>query len=210
MNRALLTADPARLVVQVDWIAGCEPDAQALRALRRWLRRETDRSPASIEVRRGALVPREPGPGKEALAATVRRHAVRDPSAYVVYVLYWDRFERYRGVYWPPGALDDAIDGPVVTMFVGPLERDSVLWLTRAKVESAVLVHEFGHVAGLVADGPHGRNGHCTDAACRMYHGVDRRSIAKVLFPVLCRGVLPLVFCERCRADLAAGRARPD
>lgn len=214
MNRALLgSGEATRIVVEVDWIEGSEPEAHALRALRRWLERASGRPGGAIEVRRGRVIARPAtGTGREALveAVAANARAAEHPDAYYVYVLYWDRFERYRGVCWPPGALDDDIEVPVVTMFVRPIERDSALWLTRRKVEAAVLVHEFGHLAGLVTSGrsvgPDGRAGHCPDPACRMYWGVDRASIRANLLPALCLGRLPLRFCEACEAELAAGR----
>lgn len=218
MNRAMLASgDPSRIVVEVDWVAGSEPEEYALRALGRWLRRASGRPADAIEVRKGRVVPRpgtdgEGNAAREALveAVAVNARPSQHPDAYYVYVLYWDRFERYRGVCWPPGTLDDAIEVPVVTMFVRPIERDSALWLTRRKVEAAVLVHEFGHLAGLVTSGrsvgPGGRAGHCPDPACRMYWGVDRASIRANLVPALCLGRLPLRFCGACEAELAAGR----
>jgi len=211
MNRSLLGAEgPTRLVVHVDWIEGAAPEDYALRSLRTWLVRETGRPKASIDVVRGGVVAREPGEGQAAIEATVKKYAAPPPDTHFVYVLYWDRWLRYRGVYFPARELDRRIPHEVVVMFVDPIAAQSVLWLTRRKVEAAVLVHEFGHGAGLVTNGAHtdGR-GHCSNAHCRMYWGVDRRSIRANLFPVLCRGVLdPGDFCSECDADLAAGRTR--
>lgn len=209
MNRALLGGEgPARLVVHVDWIEGAQPEDYALRELRKWLVRETGRPREAIEVVRGGLVVREPGEGEAAIEATVEKNAVPPPDTHFVYVLYWDRWLRYRGVYFPARGLDRRIHHETVVIFVDPIEAQSLLWLTRRKVEAAVLVHEFGHGAGLVTSGAHSDgNGHCSNASCRMYWGVDRRSIRKNLFPVLCRGVLdPGDFCSECDADLAGGR----
>ena len=214
MNRALLGGEgPGLLVVRVDWIAGAEPERYALRALRKWLIRVTARPPEAVRVELGREVPREPGDGRGALARTVRANAVPPPEAdaHFVYVLYWDRYLRYRGVYFPERSLDRRIPHETVVMFVDPIERQSMLWLTRRKVEAAVLVHEFGHGAGLVTAGAHGAGGHCTDPACRMYWGVDWASIRANAFGVLCRGVLdPGDFCARCESDLELGRTRAD
>ena len=209
MNASLLGAEgPTRLVVHVDWIEGCEPEAHALRELRKWLVRVTGRPKEAIVVERGGVVAAEPGRGLAAIEATVKKNAAPAEDAHFVYVLYWDRWERYRGVYFPARGLDRRIGHETVVMFVDPIERQSVLWVTRRKVEAAVLVHEFGHGAGLVTSGAHSDgNGHCSDPSCRMYWGVDGASMRKNLFPVLCRGVLPPgAFCARCEADLALGR----
>lgn len=211
MNRSLLGGEgPPRLVVHVDWIEGSEPETHALKELRKWLVRKTARPADSITVERGSMVAREPGEGQAAIEATVLRNAAPPPDTHFVYVLYWDRWLRYRGVYFPAKSLDRKITHETVLMFVDPIESQSLLWMTRRKVEAAVLVHEFGHGAGLVTSGAHADgNGHCSDSSCRMYWGVDRASIRKNLFPVLCRGVLePGAFCALCEADLALGREK--
>lgn len=213
MNAPLLAADgPERVVVQVDWIDGATPEDQALQALRRFLIRSTGRPLDRVEVRRGRAVAL--GEGKDALDAlreTVRANATPEAGSYFVYVLYAPRFERYRGLALPEGELDRAIRFPVVMMFVKPIRRDSALWISRRKVESAVLVHEFGHIAGLVtsgrAGGRTGREGHCPDPSCRMYWGIDRASLRANAAPALFLGRLPLRFCEACESELAFGRA---
>lgn len=211
MNRPLLGGEgPSRLVVHVDWIEGSEPEPYALRALERWLRRSSSRAAEAITVVRGGVVAREAGESRAAIEATVLRNASAPEDAHFVYVLYWNRWLRYRGVYFPARSLDRKIKHETVVMFVDPIEKQSMLWLTRRKVEAAVLVHEFGHGAGLVTNGRHSDgNGHCSDPSCRMYWGVDGASIRKNLFPVLCRGVLdPGAFCAQCEADLARGRRK--
>lgn len=189
MNRSLLGSEgPSRLVVHVDWIEGAEPEDYALKALRKWLVKETGRPREAIEVVRGSLVAREPGEGQAAIEATVKKNAAPPPDAHFVYVLYWNRWLRYRGVYFSAGGMDRRIPHETVVMFVDPIAAQSMLWLTRRKVEAAVLVHEFGHGAGLVTSGAHSDgNGHCSNASCRMYWGVDRRSIRKNLFPEIGR-----------------------
>ena len=214
MNRAFLRpASPEeRLVVHVDWIRGAEPRDAALSALGRFLRRATARPHATIEVVRGQEIERPAGNPRRALAEAARRNARPPEDAYYVYVVYWDRYEKYRGVYWPGGGLHDDVEHEVITMFVEPIERDSILWLTRNKVESAVLVHEFGHLAGLVRGGRDAlarkqhRPRHCPNPACRMYWGVDSASVRANFLPTFCLGRLDLVFCGECEADLAAGR----
>ena len=212
MNVAMLAADrPERLVVQVDWVDGAAPEDHALRALERFLRRTSSRPPGLVEVRRGHEVSRAPGRGLDGFRETVLLNAVPEPGTYFIYVLYGQRLERYRGLAMPAGELDREIGFPVVMMFLKPIRRDSALWISRRKVESAVLVHEIGHVAGLVTSGREGgragRPGHCPDPACRMYWGVDRASLRANAFSALCLGRLPLRFCDACEAELAFGRA---
>ncbi len=217
MNRDFLRAatPDERLVIHVDWVEGAEPEDAALRALGRFVRRASSREHSSIEIVRGRQIERPHGSERAAIAEAVRGNARPPAGAYYVYVLYWDRYENYRGIYWPPADLDREIQHEVVTMFVRPIRRQSMLWLSRKKVESAVLVHEFGHLAGLVRGGRDAlarktrRPMHCPDPACRMYWGVDSASVRANFVPTFCLGRLGLVFCGECEADLAAGAGRP-
>lgn len=206
MNAGLL--GPGRLVVEVDWVEGEAPLDAALDALRDWLARKTAHPPSQMEVRRGREVARAPGKDLRAIVDTTLVNAHPEDGAYFVYVLYWGRFARYRGVTFPSFQLDERIRFPVVVMCLPSIEHDSWLWLTRRKVESAVLVHEFGHVAGLVTSGRRVHDGHCPDTRCRMYHGPDWPAIRANCFPVLCEGKLPLTFCDVCEKELADGRAK--
>ena len=203
MNRELLRA--SRVEVQVDWIAGDAPLRSSLDALAAWLSHETGLPPAAVDVHEGAEIPR-PVASDRGFAQAAVDHASPPEGSAFVYVLFADRFDRYRGITWTAGELDGRLRFPVVVMLVGAIKHDSWFPLSRRKIEPAVLVHEFGHVAGLVTGGRRVHDGHCPDPKCRMYHGPDWRAIRANAFPVLCLWNLPLEFCDQCEADLASAR----
>lgn len=210
MNRAFLASEPyPRLLVEIDYDAGDPPSEHAVGVLRRWLRNHTDK-PAGIVVEVDDAIDHEAfGTDRASLVRVASENADGPPDdeTYYVYVLYSTRYEKYRGIAWRAGGLSGELPFPVVVMLNKQLRLNSWLWLTRRKVEAAVLVHEMGHVAGLVGAADHtDGTRHCTNPGCRMYRTVDFRSIMANAVPVLCMGLMPTEFCEQCERDLAAGR----
>ena len=205
MNHAIL-GSAGTLTVVVDWVEPARPLDSSIDALRDWLVRESARPRERIDVHRGHAVERAKAASTErSIAETVVKEAA-PPGGAFVYVLYWDRFDRYRGVTFPSDELDSRAPFPVVVMLADSIRHDCHLWLTRKKVERAVLVHEFGHVAGLVSSGRRVHDGHCPNPRCRMYHGPDWPAIKANAFPVLCLWKLPLDFCDDCERELREGR----
>jgi hypothetical protein len=89
-----------------------------------------------------------------------------------------------------------------------------VLWVTKPHQQGAVLLHEVGHLLGLVTNDAHRDGGHCTNSWCVMYDGVDWRSGAVFALPALFAGQIPTRFCGECRHDLwgdsvLPGRRKP-
>jgi predicted Zn-dependent protease len=87
--------------------------------------------------------------------------------------------------------------------------------LTRAELETAVLLHEVGHLMGLVNKGsmPESQHSdpvhqdHCNNKKCLMYFSVETMNLSTILL----KGNIP-VFDENCIADLIAngGKNTPD
>lgn len=205
MNHALLAA--SRICVRVDWTAGERPLPHSLDVLQAWLAREARLPLAAVDVHAGEEIPAVTATAA-GLAEAARAHALPDGAGYFVWVLFSGAFERYRGITFPAGELDPAVDHPVVVMLVEAIRHDSWFPLSRAKIEPAVLVHEFGHVAGLVTSGRRVHDGHCPNPKCRMYHGPDWPAIWANAFPVLCLWKLPIEMCDDCERELAEGHDR--
>jgi hypothetical protein len=136
-----------------------------------------------------------------------------DPAAGArLWVLYLPRGEPLYGASHA-GMADSVVierDGtsrsiPVILVFDEGLARDAVLWIGRAKVERATLVHEAGHHLGLVGDAEHAQQGdphHCRRAGCVM----NRPRLSDTLWnalPALFAGRIPLDYCRSCREELA-------
>jgi len=188
------------LWVEVDYIAGQEPRPRALRIFERRLDFYTEHTDG-IELHVDDEIPADEwDQSAEAIVALAQAHADERPAdgAYL-YVLYAPRWKRYRGYSFRVGRVA-ALEFPVMVAFADQLKP--VLWLTGVRQEASVLVHEAGHVLGLVTNDAHRDGGHCTNAWCLMYDGVDARSLAVHLFPTLFTGYLPTHVCRDCRADL--------
>lgn len=218
MNRPFLAEKTySRLKVEIDYDERDPPSEHATYVLRRWLRNHV-RKPGGIEVVVDDAIDSAEFLGenqdpKRTDRATLVRVAEKyaggppDEDTYYVYVLYAPRYKKYRGIAWRAGGLSGELPFPVVGMLQRQLRLDSWFWLTRKKVEAAVLVHEFGHVAGLVGAADHtDGSGHCTNPSCRMYAHVDFQSILATVFPVVCKGVMPTTFCAQCERDIEFGR----
>ena len=90
-----------------------------------------------------------------------------------------------------------------VVLFREQIDAQAFLLISAEKIERQVLIHEFGHVMGLVTNPVHRvvDSDHCCNPTCIMYPGVDARSIISNLIPGLL-GKLPGEFCDECKADL--------
>lgn len=205
--RVIEPAPAARLLIEIDRVQGTEPKPRALRKLALNLRANIDK-PDGISVVVDDLI--EAGQWEESdkvirkLARTTRSLAQPSPSSLVtVHVLYGPRFLGYRGFAWTRKVMNRTTpkyDAALVLILQDRLR--SILWITDVRQEASVLVHEFGHTLGLVGDPSHGAAGHCTNAWCSMYDGVDARTFFLYFFPTLFTGYLPLQYCADCRADL--------
>lgn len=207
-DEGLLQAQHPTLLVEVDHVAGSEPRDRALRIFRERLDFYCDK-PGGIEIRVDDEVPADAWePSHEAVARLALEYADEDPGdAAYLYVLYAPSYKKFRGYSYRPGRLGTAVDFPAMVVFADQMKP--ILWLTGVRQEASVLVHEAGHVLGLVTNDDHRDGGHCTNSWCLMYDGVDARSLAVNLFPTLFTGYLPTHVCRDCRDDLWEGLPPP-
>ena len=207
-DAAVLDPTPAHLLFEVDRVEGTHPRPRALRKLALRLRDIVDK-PGGITFVYDDLIPAEDWVEEprsiRRLARKVRSYAQPTPADTVtVHVLYGPRYLRYRGFAWTRKVMarpTPRYDASLILILQDQLR--SIAWITDVRQEASVLVHEFGHTLGLVGDPGHGANGHCTNAWCSMYDGVDARKFFLYFFPTLFAGHLPMRYCADCRADLA-------
>jgi hypothetical protein len=127
-----------------------------------------------------------------------------------MHLVYGPRFRNFRGYTWQRELMakePGRYDGALVVILAGTLRP--ILWVTGTRQEESVLLHEIGHAVGLAGDPSHSMNGHCTNATCLMYDGIDVRTFFLYLFPTLFTGYLPLHWCRDCLDDLYGEGALP-
>jgi len=209
-TRDLLYLEPApatRLLVEIDRVEGTSPRPRALGTFLSRVQRYIDK-PEGIRLVVDDVIPAEEwAEDDRSIRKLAKRYRSIEPqdkhSTAVLHVIYAPRYGKYRGFCWSrkkPSDTDKLDDSALVVLLQGNIKP--ILWVTGIKQEASVLVHEFGHALGLASNPGHSNKGHCTNAECLMYNGVDARTFFLYFFPTLFTGYLPLDFCADCRADL--------
>ena len=93
---------------------------------------------------------------------------------------------------------------PTVFLFSERIAEVAALLVTPRKVEQAALVHEMGHVLGLVSNPDHQERDnpfHCTEPQCVMAYQRLRGQIYNAL-PETFAGQTPNDYGDKCRADI--------
>ena len=210
-----------RIVVEIDWVAGTRPTPEAVQAVESLLRQHCPVD-KRIDVRVDDEIALEPWaaagdrPGLERLVARFLDH---DPSRWreteVVYVLYAPDSQSWYGKTvsgmsdWI--VFDHAGETRTVRtlmLFTRKIRSDAWLWITPSKVERATLVHELGHVLGLVGNPLHtqpNHPGHCTRSRCVMNQPGTRSLLVNAL-PAFFAGHVPHRFGRRCLDDIQAAK----
>ena len=210
-----------RLVVEIDWVAGARPTPEAVQAVEDLLRQHCPEDKL-VDVRVDDEIALEQWtaagdrPGLERLVARFLDH---DPSGWreteVVYVLYAPDSRPWYGKS-VTGMTDwivfdhagEARTVRTVMLFTGKIRRDAWLWITAPKVERATLVHELGHVLGLVSNPLHTQPSHprhCTRSRCAM-NQPGKRSLLVNALPAFFTGQVPHRFGIRCLDDIRAAK----
>ncbi|MBJ95228.1 MAG: hypothetical protein CMP23_12250 [Rickettsiales bacterium] len=206
-----LDAEPApSLLIEIDRVEGTAPRPRALATFLTRVERYLDK-PEGIRLVVDDVIPVEEwqeGHGKiRALARRYRSVQAKAPEhTAVLHMIYAPRMGNYRGYCWSRKDYSDTVaphDEALVLLLQGNIKP--ILWITGAKQEASVLIHELGHALGLSSNPGHSYKGHCTKAHCLMYDGVDVRTFLLYFFPTLLAGHLPLDYCSHCRADLYPG-----
>ena len=174
----LLPSPHSRLYVEVDAVEGCEPKDIALQKLKEFLSAHCDK-PDGIEVVRSDVIPKEAARGISP-RALARKYIngpdkiTASPPAFM-YVLFYNYSlcgdsavakAGHPGASTPPARRPEVANPyaevlPYPTIYFNPR-----YFLGMAKKQT--LLHETGHLLGMVSRPTHAREGHCLDSACLM------------------------------------------
>lgn len=222
------SADYATLVVEIDYPSGYEPNPESVSTLKAALQDISGRDAAHVQIQQKAQIPAEAGKRYsfaeiEALEAKHREtHTSGDTaSLYIMFVAGGSESDSDNGK-----VLGAAYRGTSIVIFKGNI-RDSTtanpgpLATKPAEnlVERAVLVHEFGHAAGLVNLGTDmvrdredkvndpAKRGHSTNKASVMYYAVESSASLQLFCQLGIQNCsIPYQFDADDKADLRALR----
>lgn len=202
-----------RVVVEVNYVAGREPDDGALEALANNLETLCDK-PGGVQVIVDDEIPDQGAPAwsldaAEALEVAWRnRYRSAAEGTAILYYLYLDGHSVDDGD--DAFILGYAYHGSSLVLFKDRIDEAAGTLGLLGSVEDTVVVHELGHVLGLVDNGipmvtdhrddAHGR--HDTNDSCVMYWAAETDAVTELL------GSGTPEFDDACRADMAAAGGR--
>lgn len=186
-NHFLSAATYQKLVVEVQYVTGFQPNATALARLQTFLETYLNK-PSGISIVQTEIA--SPGKAKYSLNDIVeieKASRTQNTSAQLLtaYILFVDGeysgnegSSKVLGVAYYPSSM--VIFGKSINEFSGGFGQPA-----RLTLQTTVLNHEFGHVMGLVNNGtpiitphqdvPNGR--HCTNENCLMYYETETNRV---------------------------------
>lgn len=132
-----------------------------------------------------------------------------DPSIAEIYVMFMKGYFNEDGTDNPKVVGVSVTGTPIIAVFKDVILTTSATSLVARHVEQATLVHEFGHLAGIVDSGvpmvsPHldpEHLKHCTNDTCVMYwQNEGAEDFALFIQQMIDTGSL-VMFCEQCLQD---------
>ncbi len=199
--------DYTRWVIEIDYVEGHRPSSEATNLLAQRMRELVSKDAVSVQVDDAIPGGRDTW-NDAAIQSLSAQHQDQDHGGdtVVTHVLYLD------GSYSRGNVLGIAYgDKELVAMFDETIEGAANLFFSATQIERAVLVHEFGHVIGLVNSGtPMVQNhedpdhrGHSDNQDSVMYWAVETTDITQIF-----TGGIPTEFDADDKADVCAAGGR--
>ncbi|MBI5359568.1 MAG: hypothetical protein HZA48_03195 [Planctomycetes bacterium] len=192
------------LLVEVDYISGCVPSESALFGLKQILEKYCAK-PDGIRVALNDEIPLpDSWAGTEdeitALSEKYKNLPVQTGTAraYIIYVPDIKFAQSKWGELWGYSCPERGF----ICISSNRIQSSAFMYMTAEKIEKRVLVHEFGHLLGLISNPFHQTMAdHCVNPDCVMCKDFDRVFMANFVEIVL-TGNTPDDYCEECRKDL--------
>jgi hypothetical protein len=204
-----------RTVVEIDWVEGCKPGPQAVAGLDAILEKY---SPPNhpVEIVVDQEIPHaewdEPSSRDRLIEKYAGVERANDPRTAWRYVLFAPSVGGFFGhsFNWAVtrGGVTIRVQGLVVSRSAH--QRYALLWFDLDRLERMTLIHEFGHLFGLVGNPAHERSApahrrHCTNLHCVMAHPTLRVIASNFTAGLFNRFMTD--YCADCQADIRRAQA---
>lgn len=202
----LLTDDQfTSLKVEVQYMKGVKPDRAALQNLQQFLYRHLHKPEGIVITTRQIEASGKPALNRREVNSIRKenRTAYSTNNQLAVHILYTD------GDYSTPNVFGEAYRNTSIVLFGKAIQDNSgkISKPNRTTLETTLLLHEFGHLLGLMNKGSAmytdhkdaTSESHCHNKKCLMYYGVD---VEDRFGPLIKREVPELD--EDCLFDLVA------
>ncbi len=212
-----LGGDYNSILVEMDYVQGYAPDDQALEHFQEVLERESQKT-VNFKVDDAIVTDQDTYSFKDIENLEDRyRDEFRGGNTAVMYFLYLN------GSYTTGNVIGVAYHGSSIAIFIEQVRDAASLRIDGRELEQAVLVHETGHLFGLVEINYQSQHNHqdpenahhCdhTDALghhdCVMYFAIETTNAASFdSYYNQVVGDVPNDFCEYCKSDLQQQRQR--
>ena len=174
----------SRLHIEINYVTGNAPDSDALNLLKQRIKEVTDKS--TVTVSQSSFGSTDNSYTLEEIVdlEASERTEFKGGNTFVVHILYLN------GEYSDNNqALGIAYSGTSFVMFKEKIEEASFLLISSKDIEKAVIVHEFGHLLGLVNKGyqsPHDHEDpnhphHSNNEESVMYWAIESQDIGNQL-----------------------------
>lgn len=173
------------LAVEIQYMNGFQPEAESIQHLQQFLQRYTNK-PNGVSVSLSAIAPADAKQlHVEQVRSLEKQHRQRFPvdKTLTLYVLITN------GRHTDGNFLGMAYANTSAVLFGGAIQKNSGQGniLTKAELETAVLLHEMGHLMGLgisssttPANGDKKSHYHCENELCLMYRTTETRNLSVI------------------------------
>ena len=172
----------SKLHIEINYVTGNEPDSDALNLLKQRIQEVTDKT--SISVSQSSFGSTDNSYTLEEILEIENNERTRTKSGntFVIHILYLN------GEYEDNDqTLGLAYSGSSFALFKEKIEDSAFLLISSTDIEKSVIVHEFGHLLGLVNNGyqsPHNHEDsqhphHSNNDESVMYWAIESQDIGK-------------------------------